>query len=70
MTPTERVDSIVSEWKDRADIVGIYPAVRELAVALERAESRYDELETRVRSLVVVHDRRGIFLPPLQGLKG
>jgi hypothetical protein len=66
----ERIAAIISEWKDRADAIGIYPAVQELATALERAESRYDELETRVRGLVVVHDRRGIFLPPLQGLKG
>lgn len=66
----ERVQSIYDEWKDRADEAGIYPAVKELATALERAESRYDELEQRVRGLIVVHDRRGIFLPPIQGLKG
>lgn len=66
----ERIQSIYDEWKDRADVVGIYPAVKELSVALERAEARYDALEEKVRAMVVVHDRRGIFLPPVQGLKG
>jgi hypothetical protein len=47
----ERVLTIYEEWKDRADAIGIYPAVKELAVALERAELRYEELMQKIREV-------------------